>query len=147
MCVCVLSASGAMPFLICPCAQEAVQLCGRSNWLWNQRQESSSFSKEVSGDRLVTCFTTPPFPYVGNKDNNLIFMGFLWELYEKNYTSDWNSAYHMVKCLIKCYLVFNGRPYFSAFHALCPKWWFLNEDTNKPFYKTNYKYLVGMLMS
>lgn len=105
------------------------------------------FLKRSLGTGKLLCFTTPPFPYVGNKDNNLIFMGFLWEFYKKNYTSDWNGAYHMVKCLIKCYLVFNGRPYFSAFHALCPKWWFLNEYTNKPFYKTNCKYLVGMLMS
>lgn len=38
-------------------------------------------------------------PYMKNKDN-LILMGFSYELYEKNHVSNWNTTYHMY--LIKC---------------------------------------------
>lgn len=46
-------------------------------------RSQAPFLNRSLGTGKLLCFTTPPFPYVENKDNNLIFMGFLWELYEK----------------------------------------------------------------
>lgn len=61
------------------------------------------FLNSSLGTGKLLCFCTPSFPYIENKDNNLIFMGFLWELYEKNYTSNWNSAYHIISVYLNVF--------------------------------------------
>lgn len=49
--------------------------------------------------RKLFSLSKPQSLYMKNKDN-LILMGFLYELCEKNHVSNWNTTYHMY--LIKC---------------------------------------------
>lgn len=96
------------------------------------RDGSQALSLNSSlGTGKLLCFCTPSFPYIENKDNiNLhgIFVRIIWEKLHKQL----EQCLPHNKCLLKCisYLMAN---HSSAFHALFPKWWFLNEYMNKSF--------------